>query len=346
MVVPTRRSTSAPRANSVGLKPATLSHSPVTDRAPESVTVQRDIPFRKIDGETLTLDLYDAAAASGPKPVAVLVRGGAFTFGDKGEFARHALDLAADGFLVIEPQYRLAPEWTFPAALVDVKAAIEWARTEGESYGADTDRVVGVGHSAGANLVVLAALTADEPGFEPELYPGASSALSAVVGYAGIYDFHALDSATEVGEGEGHRAYLGGGPDDEPAAYDLASPVGQVNTDAPPTLLLHGTDDGTVPPSQSELLADALGPMTDVVHETVPSDHRFPFHGAHYGDVYERTVEFIRRIRLSGPDEVDAANPVEGAGLPGGDLPGPTDNIDDLGRGDIRGPDRRDGPGF
>lgn len=318
----------------------------MTDTAPESVTVQRDIPFHEMDGVTLTLDLYDSPAASGPKPVAVLVRGGAFTSGDKGEFARHALDLAADGFLVIEPQYRLAPEWTFPAALVDVKAAIEWARTEGEGYGADTDRIVGVGHSAGANLVVLAALTADEPGFEPELYPGASSALSTAVGYAGVYDFHALDAATDVEAGEGYRAYLGGGPDDEPAAYDLASPVGQVNTDAPPTLLLHGTADDVVPPAQSELLADALGPMTDVVHETVPADHSFPFHGAHYDDVYERTVEFIRRVGVGGPDTGDAAGAGERTGLPGGDLPGPTDRTDDLGPGDIRSPDRRDGPGF
>ncbi|MEF8829649.1 MAG: alpha/beta hydrolase [Haloarcula sp.] len=321
----------------------------MTDRAPESVTVQRDIPFHEVDGETLTLDLYDAAAASAPKPVAVLVRGGAFTVGDKGEFARHALDLAADGFLVIEPQYRLAPEWTFPAALVDVKAAIEWARTEGESYGADTDRIVGVGHSAGANLVLLAALTADEPGYEPELYPGASSALSAAVGYAGVYDFNALDTATDVEAGEGHRAYLGGGPDDEPAAYDLASPVAQVAIDAPPTLLLHGIEDDVVPPAQSELLADALGPMTDVVHETVPAGHGFPFHGAHYDDVYERTVEFIRRVGAAGPNAGDMADTGEKTGLPGGDLPGPADRIDDPGPGDIRSPndsDRRDGPGF
>ncbi|AUG46749.1 lipase [Haloarcula taiwanensis] len=313
----------------------------MTDPAPESVTVQRDIPFQEVDGETLTLDLYDSPAASGPKPVAVLVRGGAFAFGDKGEFARHALDLAADGFLVIEPQYRLAPEWTFPAALVDVKAAIEWVQAEGEGYAADTDRIVGVGHSAGANLVVLAALTADEPGFEPELYPGASSRLSAAVGYAGVYDFRALDA--EMGEGQRfHRQYLGGGPDDEPAAYDLASPVAQADTDAPPTLLLHGTEDETVPPSQSELLADALGPMTDVAHESVSADHGFPFHGAHYDDVYERTVEFLRGA-VAGPDAADA---VDDTGVPGGDLPDPTDRIGDLGPAGGRGLDRSDGPGF
>jgi acetyl esterase/lipase len=137
--------------------------------AASEVSVHRDIPFQRVDGEPLMLNLYDDPAASSPKPVAVLLGGGGFFSDDKGEFARHALDLATDGFLVIEPQYRLAPDHTFPAALVDLKAAIEWVHTEGGDYDAATDRIVGIGHSAGAILVVLAALTADELGFEPEL---------------------------------------------------------------------------------------------------------------------------------------------------------------------------------
>lgn len=311
----------------------------MTDSAPSTVTVQRDRPFHEADGETLALDLYDDAAATGPKPVAVLVRGGAFCWGDKGEFARQAIDLAAEGFLVVEPQYRLAPEWTFPAALVDVKAAIEWVRAEGDELGADTDRIVGVGHSAGANLVALAALTADEPGFEPEAYPGRSSALSAVVGYAGVYDFRSLDAATGDGE-RFHREYLGGGPEDEPAAYDLASPVAQADTDAPPTLLFHGDADETVPPSQSALFADALSPVADVTHETLSADHGFPFHGAHYDDVFERTLSFLDRVGLAG----DGASGRPGGGPGGFDTPSRSGVGDPPGR---HGPgDRRDGPGF
>ncbi|WP_424003921.1 alpha/beta fold hydrolase [Haloarcula salina] len=325
----------------------------MTDSAPSTVTVQRDLPFHEADGETLALDLYDDPAATGPKPVAVLVRGGAFCWGDKGEFARHAIDLAAEGFLVVEPQYRLAPEWTFPAALVDVKAAIEWVRAEGDEYGADTDRVVGVGHSAGANLVALAALTADEPGFEPEAYPGRSSALSAVVGYAGVYDFPSLDAATGDGE-QFHRQYLGGGPEDEPAAYDLASPVAQAGPDAPPTLLLHGDADETVPPSQSALLADALSPVADVTHETLSADHGFPFHGAHYDDVFERTLAFLRRVGLAGAGPTDG--PADGVGGADDGIGGADDRIGGSGDpsrsglGDPssrRGPDdRRGDPGF
>jgi acetyl esterase/lipase len=252
-----------------------------------TVTVRRDVPFHEVDGETLRLDAYESTGASGAKPAVVLVRGGGFTVGDKGEFARHAIDLAEAGYLVVEPQYRLAPEWTFPAALVDVKAAIEWCRTEAD--GVDPQRVAAVGHSAGANLTVLAAATADDPALEPEQYPGASSALSAVVGYSGVYDFR-------IGLGDRRETYLGGTPEELPAAYDLASPVEQADTSMPPTLLLHGEDDDVVDPQQSELLAEALEPLTTVEYDLVEGGHGFPFAGAQYEATYDRTAEFLSQF--------------------------------------------------
>ncbi|MFC7250251.1 alpha/beta fold hydrolase [Halomicroarcula sp. GCM10025324] len=279
-----------------------------------TVSVQRDVPFQEVGDETLHLDIYDAPATSGPKPVAVLVRGGGFTVGDKGEFARHAIDLAADGYVVVEPQYRLAPEWTFPAPLIDVKAAIEWCRAEGEGYGADPNRIVAAGHSAGANLVVLAAATADDPALEPDLYPGTSSALSAVVGYAGVYDFRAFERLDESEQDvDTHEQYLGGTPSEVPAAYELASPVAQADVSMPPTLLLHGEDDAVIPPSQSALMAETLDPLTTVQNEVLPSDHGFPFHGAFYDEVYERTARFFDQHAGTGP-ETDAG--LGGSGPP------------------------------
>jgi len=258
-----------------------------------TVTVRRDVPFHRVDGETLRLDVYEDPETTGPKPAAVLVRGGGFTVGDKGEFARQAIDLAADGYLVVEPQYRLALEHTFPAALVDVKAAIEWCRTECEQV--DSQRVAAVGHSAGANLAVLAAATADDPALEPDHYPGASSAVSAAVGYSGIYDFR-------MGLDDRRESYLGGSPEDLPAAYDLASPVEQADMSMPPTLLVHGEDDHVVDPQQSVILAETLDPLTTVDHRLVPGGHGFPFDGAHYDATYELTTEFLGQ-RLSAPTD-------------------------------------------
>ncbi|MFC6864976.1 alpha/beta hydrolase fold domain-containing protein [Halomicroarcula sp. GCM10025817] len=277
-----------------------------------TVTVQRDVPFQEVGDEVLHLDLYEATATNGPKPMAVLVRGGGFAVGDKGEFARHAIDLAEAGYLVVEPQYRLAPAWTFPAPLVDVKAAVEWCRAEGEAYGGDPTRVVAAGHSAGANLVVLAAATADDPAFEPDLYPGTSSALSAVAGYAGVYDFRAFARLDETEHDvDTHAQYLGGTPGEVPEAYELASPVAQADVSMPSTLLLHGRDDAVIPPQQTALMAEALGPLTAVEHDVVPGGHAFPFNGAFYDDVYERTVRFFDQHAGAGPGS-DAGHGVSG----------------------------------
>ena len=259
-----------------------------------TVTVRRGEPFHEVGDERLRLDVYEDTDTTAPKPAVVLVRGGGFTVGDKGEFARHAIDLATDGYLVVEPQYRLAPEHTFPAALVDVKAAIEWCRAEAD--GVDARRIAAVGHSAGANLAVLAAATADDPALEPELYPGASSAVAAAVGYAGIYDLRL------GADPDGRRsAYLGGSPEDLPDAADLASPVSQADTSMPPTLLLHGEADTVVEPRQSAVLAEALEPLTTVEHRGVAGGHGFPFAGAHYDETYERTADFLSQ-HLHTPD--------------------------------------------
>lgn len=252
--------------------------------AESTVTVHTDVPFREITGETLRLDVYEPTDRDGPLPVAVLVRGGGFLVGDKGEFARQAIDFATDGYLVVEPQYRLAPEHQFPAALTDVRAAIEWVRSSGEEYGAAPDRVAMIGHSAGANLVALAAATAAAEDLAPP---------AAVVGYSGIYDFRVGDGDNGSGDSEINTQYLGGSHEEMPDRYEAASPAARIDESMPPTLLLHGSEDGVVPPAQSEHFADALASVTDVEFGTLQSDHAVPFHGATYDDVYERTRAFL-----------------------------------------------------
>jgi acetyl esterase/lipase len=263
----------------------------------ETLTVTRDVPFHETEQGTLRLDVVEPTDVTGPLPVVILVRGGGFHVGDKGEFARQAMDFAAEGYVAIEPQYRLAPTSQFPAPVVDVKAAIEWVRSEGERFGADPSRVSLVGHSAGANLAAMAAVTQNDPAFEPEVYPGASSAVDAVVGYAGLYDFltmgrHADDVAPEQRVDIG---YLGGPSEDNPDRAELASPTSHVDADTPPTLLIHGTADDVVPSGQSELFHEMLEPMTTVELELREDDHAFPFHGHCYDEVFERTADFLDR---------------------------------------------------
>ena len=125
-----------------------------------------DVVYREVPGyRPLELDLYlPEALPSGPVPVIVHVHGGGWRRGSR----RHPLPalgtdfydrLAAQGFAVAAVDYRLSGEARYPAALEDVRAAVDWARDNVASYGLDTSRVFAWGDSAGGHLVLMAALT-------------------------------------------------------------------------------------------------------------------------------------------------------------------------------------------
>jgi acetyl esterase/lipase len=253
----------------------------------DGVTVHRDVDFHETPARTLRLDVFEPAE-SGPRPTVLFVHGGAFVEGDKDQLAGYAREFAGRGYVAATCQYRLADEATFPAALVDVKVAIEWLRSQGEGYGVDARRIAAVGWSAGANLAALAGVTANEPGFEPERFPGTSSELQAVVGYAGVYDFAAWDDDPEP-----HVAYLGGTRSEQPEAYELASPVGQASFETPPTLLVHGAADEVLPIEQSELFYRDLDSVTEARFEPLAdAGHEFPVE--QFDETVELTAEHLR----------------------------------------------------
>lgn len=252
-----------------------------------SHTVHRDIAFHETPERTLSLDLYEPTGApddrgrGGPRPTVVLFYGGAFHSGEKTQLSAQATALAAEGYVVVTPEYRLSGEATFPAALIDAKAAVEWCRAEGEGYGIDPRRIATAGHSAGANLATLVAVTADEPGFEPDAYPGVSSAVQATVGWAGIYDFRSFDDDPDI-----HVDYLGGTREDVPAAYDFASPMGQTDASTPPTLVVHGDADETLPIEQARRYGESVDALSTVAFVVIEGGgHQFPH------DRFERTIE-------------------------------------------------------
>lgn len=98
------------------------------------------------------LDVYPADRRDAP--VVLFLHGGGFIGGDKagdpvfyGNVGRY---FAAHGFLTVVPNYRLAPEFTWPSGLEDVAAVLSWISARARAHGGDPSRVVIVGQSAGA----------------------------------------------------------------------------------------------------------------------------------------------------------------------------------------------------
>lgn len=199
----------------------------------------------------LALDFYRAAgAASGsPRPCVVVIHGGSWVSGNRLDdgTSRWLNDwLAGLGYAVASIDYRLSPEFKWPAQRDDLLAAVRFLREHAAALGIDGDRLVLLGRSAGGQMATAAAYA--------EVIPG-------VRGIVDIYGPTDFDRTWEVSTHPlslDHRynlaIFLGGSPETARAAYQSASGAMLVTSRAPPTLILHGGLDINVFPEQAELL--------------------------------------------------------------------------------------------
>ena len=224
------------------------------------------VVYRQLGDVTLRLDIYRPPASSRPVPLVVTIHGGAWHHGDRTQLSAHNHRLAAMGYVVAAIDYRLAPQWKFPTALEDVRAALAFLRHESHRYGFDPDRVVLHGRSAGAHLALLAAYRLRDPGIAGvvALYPP----VDLEWGYRNPTNPWVLDSVATLEE------FLGGSPAEVPNNYRAASPHLFVSKDAPPTLLLHGQLDEFVAMRHSRVLVERLR-QVGVPHllVTIPGGH-------------------------------------------------------------------------
>ncbi len=148
------------------------------------------------------LDVYRPKNAQGKRlPVLINVHGGGWIFGDKDLYQFYAMSLALQGFAVVNINYRLAPEFKFPAQLEDINRVCGWVLEHQEDYLLDTDHIFMVGDSAGANLTAQYACILTNPKFAknfPFHTPTGFSLLSVGLNM-GMYDpaKDKIDSITE-----------------------------------------------------------------------------------------------------------------------------------------------------
>lgn len=184
------------------------------------------------------LDVYRPRGGGADLPVIVFLYGGSWDSGTRAGYAFVGRALAAQGFVVAVPDYRLVPEVHYPTFLQDNAEAVRWVRANAGRFGGDGERIVLAGHSAGAYNAAMLAL-------DPRWLGEERSAIRGFVGIAGPYDFLPIDSPVT-------RAAFGADAD------ATSQPGSHVSADDPPALLLHGGSDGTVYPRNSERLAQQL----------------------------------------------------------------------------------------
>lgn len=136
-----------------------------------------------------TYDLYAPKKPKGDLPLIVFYYGGGWYAGDKSLYSFVGRALAALGYLVAVPDYRLYPEVRYPDFLSDCALAFEYIRQNARAHGGNPNKIALMGHSAGAYNAVMLAL--DDHYLK--LSDDANSPLRAVIGISGPYDFYPFD---------------------------------------------------------------------------------------------------------------------------------------------------------
>ncbi|QDV05265.1 Carboxylesterase NlhH [Planctomycetes bacterium Poly30] len=302
-----------------------------------------DLVYATVGQADLHLDLYIPPAPAGPKPLLIFIHGGGWSGGTNASLSGPSTIALNQGFAVASIEYRLtsqaalfAPEpVTFPAQIHDVKAAVRFLRANAGVYGLDPTRFASYGTSAGGHLSALLAVSTGVAELEGTVGPhvGVSSAVQAGIDFFGPTDLlrmgldaqlppgsfidHDAPTSPESrllgwdgpGQGVGDiRANQSNPAPPYPELVELATwvnPVTWVDPSDPPLFIAHGTNDTSVPPTQSIRLSAAL------LAAGVPHDFR-TIPGAGHGlggAVNQAAFTFIRR-KLIGPNLPDVGTTV------------------------------------
>lgn len=196
-------------------------------------------------------------------PLLIWIHGGGWQSG-----TRHypfAAEYVKEGFAVAMIDYRLSGVAKFPAQIEDCKAAVRFLRAKAADYRIDPNRIGVMGHSAGGHLASLVGTTGDAKSFDVGDHLDVSSAVQAVCAMSGPSDFLQMDSHAVPGARMRHMTanspesrLLGKYIGDEPELVAKANPITYITKLDPPFCLIHGDQDGTVSPHQSQLVAEAL----------------------------------------------------------------------------------------
>lgn len=211
-------------------------------------------------GERNLLDVWrrDGLPLDGRAPVLIQVHGGAWVIGHKAQQALPLMSHMAElGWVVVSINYRLSPADAWPAHIQDVMRAIAWTKANIADHGGDPGFIAITGGSAGGHLSSLAALSANDPRFQPG-FEDADTTVQAAVPIYGQYDNtnrsgHANPTTLEFLA----EKILGTSVDDDLENWEAGSSICRVHADAPPMFVIHGANDAFLPVEQARAFVEA-----------------------------------------------------------------------------------------
>ncbi|MEZ4222117.1 MAG: alpha/beta hydrolase [Polyangiaceae bacterium] len=274
----------------------------------------RGVEYARVGKKRLLLDVYEPASPGRKRPAVLQIHGGGWVLGSRRDQGLPLLyHLASHGWVGFNVDYRLSPRATFPDHLVDIKRALAWIREHADEYGVDPDFVVVTGGSAGGHLTAMMALTQNDPSYQPG-FESADTRVQAAVPFYGVYCFvdrfklHGPEFFSMLLEPLVMKAKLA----KEPEKFHKASPLDQVNEDAPPFFVIHGDRDTLAPVQYARELVRLLRERSHapVVYAELPgAQHAFDiFYSPRSVRVVEGVERFLSRTYATWQTTHDSAS--------------------------------------
>jgi acetyl esterase/lipase len=254
-----------------------------------TTTIDKDVEYAMPGGKAVLMDIYKPEN-SGLRPAIVVIHGGGWVAGDRGQMASTSAALADRGFVVANVAYRLAPANKWPAMIDDVQSAVRFIRTNAKKYNVDPDRIGAVGASAGGHLALMLGMSDTR---DPAAPKSPSSKVSVVGNFFGVSDFTKMLPAWRV---LGDTVFGVKGAGIEPA-MKAASPLTYLDKGDAPVFTFHGDKDWVVPITQSKLLDEKLKAVgiEHVFRKIKDTGHQVDMTRKDVRDVVEEMTQWLEK---------------------------------------------------
>ncbi len=264
----------------------------VPARKYDNVKEKKEIVYKKINDRELHLDAYFPKNKK-RNPAIVIIHGGGWRSGNKSQMETFAMEMASKNYSCFNIEFRLSLEAPYPAAIFDVKNAIQYIKKNARKFNIDTSKIAVLGCSSGAQMAALVGTTNGKTDFEDSnKNVKYSSKVNAIVNIDGILAFKHPESA----EGKVAALWLGGSYEETPTIWEQASPLNQTDKNTPPILFINSS----IPrfhAGRDDMIAimNKYGAYTEI--QTIPnSPHSFWFLNPWFDETINYTSQFLNKV--------------------------------------------------
>lgn len=258
---------------------------------PKEIVELKDLVYKNINSRELHLDAFFKDQEK-LQPVVVLIHGGGWKSGNKSQMHLLAQQIALNGYVCFCVEYRLSGEAKYPAAVLDVKTAIKYIKSNAPMFKADPSKVAVLGCSSGGQMAALIGTTNGKPAFEDKDAIEQNANVQAIIDMDGILAFHHPESE----EGKVAGLWLNGLYEENPNAWVQASALTHCDKNTPPILFIN-SDKPRFHAGRDDMLTilDRFKIYNQV--QTLPnSPHSFWFFTPWFDEIIKYSTQFLDKV--------------------------------------------------